>query len=155
MNSKKIWDALATVSKQTEVDNTNTAATPLTHEIHENISNQSLDLATRIYEDWYDREQEEKEVRKKQLDWIKRVLAWQLVITGAVFVLDIFYEVNTAILIGLIVSIIVEFIGLLSIMVTYFYSERSTKSLDVVARIMGDVGVNNSKYSGKMNNKLD
>ena len=116
--------------------------------LHETISSQSLDLAKEIYADWKLREQEEGNTRKMQLKWIKEVLISQMGVAAVLFVVDFFYSpVNTAILIGLISAIIIEFIGLLAIMITYFYSERSTKSLDIVARIMGDVGNNNSEYS--------
>ena len=121
--------------------------------LHETISSQSLDLAKEIYDDWKLREQEEGNIRKMQLKWLKKVLIGQMIGAAVLFVVDFFYSsVNTVIIIGLISAVIIEFIGLLVIMITYFYSERSTKSLDIVAKIMGDVGNNNSGYSKEIIN---
>jgi len=118
----------------------------LKEELHGDISVQSLELAKEIYLDWKMRERHENKQRNDQLRWVKRVLICQMIVAMMLFVTDFFWKVNIAIIIGLISAITIEFIGLLSIMVKYMYSERSTKSLEVVAKIMGDVGVNNSKY---------
>ena len=121
----------------------------ITEDLHGNISLQSLELAKEIYNDWKSRERHENKLRDAQLKWVKYVLFFQMVAAAMLFVADFFWDVNVAILIGLISAIIVEFIGLLGVMVKYMYSERSTKSLEVVAQIMGEVGFNNSKYAKK------
>jgi len=121
----------------------------LTEELHGDISLQSLELAKEIYNDWKIREEHENKQRNTQLKWVKIVLFCQMVVATALFVADFVWEVNIAIIIGLISAIIIEFLGLLSVMVKYMYSERSTKSLEIVAKIMGDVGANNAKYGKK------
>jgi len=146
MSDQNISNLITDDINLTEINVTNEGIPLLTQELHESISTQSLKLANKIYDDWYKREKDEKGQRENQLKWIKNVLFWQMVAASVLFIVDSLYQVNIAILIGLITAIIIEFIGLISIMVTYFYSERSTKSLDVVAKIMGDVGINNVKY---------
>ena len=121
----------------------------ITEDLHGNISLQSLELAKEIYNDWKLRERHENNVRDAQLKWVKYVLFWQMVVAALLFAADFFWQVNIAIIIGIVSAIIVEFVGLLSIMVKYMYSERSAKSLEVVAQIMGEVGLNNSKYAKK------
>jgi len=147
--------AIANPSESTipKLDVINTAESTtipkLTEELHGDISLQSLELAKEIYNDWKVREDHENKQRNIQLKWVKCVLFCQMMVATALFVADFIWEVNIAIIIGLISAIIIEFIGLLSIMVKYMYSERSTKSLEIVAKIMGDVGINNSKYGKK------
>ena len=139
-------DGVASLGNLTEINNTSKDVLPLTESIHGDISSQSLVLAREIYFDWRKREIKESTQREAQLKWIKYILICQMIAAASLFVVDFFWKVNVAIIIGLISAIIIEFIGLLSIMISYVYSERSTKSLDVVAKIMGDVGDNNSKY---------
>ena len=120
---------------------------PLIETIHGSLSIQSLELADKIYEDWKKREGNEKHQREKQIEWIKKVLLYQMIATIIIIIISLFCDIHTPIIIGLISATIIEFIGLMTITITYYYSERSTKSLDVVAKIMADAGTNNSKYN--------
>lgn len=118
--------------------------------IHNDLSYQSMRLANSMFLKWSDREDDEKVQRGKAIKYITYFILVQFIIAltflSFVVVGLIAYENSTLILVSFFGAIILEFIGLLVIVMKYLYNERTTSGLKIVAEIIRDAGNNNRGY---------
>ncbi|MCL1949126.1 MAG: hypothetical protein FWF59_05295 [Turicibacter sp.] len=119
--------------------------------MHEQISTQSTHIALNIYRDWSNREDKESKQRTKIVWVFISFLAVQVI---AAFVFLWFsgtgaLEIDSSVFISFFIALIVEFIGVVMVMVKYLYSERNTDSLKIVQELVSNAGRNNIEYHEK------
>ena len=124
--------------------------------IHNDLSYQSMRIANSMFLKWSEREDDEKVQRGKAIKHITYFILVQFLIalTFLTFVVGglITYENSTLVLVSFFGAIILEFIGLLVIVMKYLYNERTTNGLKIVAEIIRDAGNNNRGYLSNQSN---
>ena len=122
----------------------------VSQKIHEELSDSSIDIASKLFEEWKKREEVEQKLRKLVMLGTSIFLGLQFIV-ALIFIYLVgrgflAFENSTIILTAFFGVVILEFIGLLAIVMKYLYNERTTKALTIVAEILRDAGTNNRGY---------
>lgn len=123
--------------------------------IHQDLSKQSLDLINKIYHNWEDREKDESTQRKSLTDIVIKILMWQV---GLNFVFLImlgigFLKIDTAIVVTYFTAFVAELIGIVIVVMKYFYDERTVEPLKIIKDVLVSISRNNTEFNQKSDSK--
>ena len=145
-SSKKTVESKAKLKKSELRKSTIT----FSQKIHVELSDNSIDIASKLFEEWKKREEIEQKLRKLVMLGTSIFLGLQFLVALTFIYLVgrgfLAFENSTIILTAFFGIVILEFIGLLAIVMKYLYNERTTKALTIVAEILRDAGANNRGY---------
>ncbi len=120
----------------------------LSSKLHSDLTTQSLEIANHIFLTWKGKEEKENGWRKAIAVASFFILVGQLCIL-AWFMFEIGrgtmrFELDVMQL--YIAGVFAEVVGIIVLITKYMYSERTLKPLEIVQRILENIGSNNSKY---------
>ncbi|MCL2573718.1 MAG: hypothetical protein FWE34_04100 [Defluviitaleaceae bacterium] len=119
--------------------------------IHQQNSLTGLGLCNRIYDDWLNTDKSEKRLRRAFMWIIFIFVIIQFVV--AVILMISNQEISDTVFVSFFAAILVQFTGVIFVMAKYFYSERSTKPLEVVAALIQTIGQTNRDYNNEKENE--
>ena len=113
--------------------------------IHQDLSKQSLDLINKIYNNWEAREDKESEQRESLTTIVITILKWQ-VILNFVFLVMLgigFLKIDTTIVVTYFTAFVAELIGIVIVVMKYFYNERTIEPLKIIKEVLASISNNN------------
>lgn len=132
--------------------NKNSFLRDLIHTIHRDLTRVATRISDGIYQHWYQRERHESKYRKKITIILLSIFFLQVVAVNiiAILIAKEYLYMNSYLIMAYFSTFVVQLIGIVVIIIKYFYNERSTKSLSIVGEILTATNRNNSKMYEEM-----